>query len=296
MNEIASGFPLSPGDEVLLNDHEYGAVRRIWARRCEACRATAQIAALPPVIESAEHVIDAIFARVTPRTRLIVVSHITSPTAMTLPIAAIVRRAAGLGIPVCVDGPHAVAQLPLDLSRLQCDFFTASCHKWLSAPFGSGFLYVDPKWHAGLRPTRLSWGRIPPAEITCWSDEFIWSGTRDPSAYLAVPAAIEFLEQIGSEAFRRRTQALAAYARQTLGRFGGGPPLVRDDAGWYASMAHVPLPDGDARGLQAQLWQQYGIEVPVIDFRQRRFIRVSCHLYNRRSDIDRLAEALSILL
>ena len=146
-------------------------------------------------IEAADQVVEAIFAAATERTRLLVVSHITSPTAITLPVEPIVAEAKRRGMLVCVDGPHAVAQLPLDLERLACDFYCASCHKWLSAPFGSGFLYVAPQHHALIRTPILSWGRLPPTRLDAWSDEFIWSGTRDPSPYLAIPAAIERYEQ-----------------------------------------------------------------------------------------------------
>jgi isopenicillin-N epimerase len=195
-----------------------------------------------------------------------------------------------------VDGPHAPAQVPLEIDRLGCDFYCASCHKWLSAPFGSGFLYVAPEHQAAVQPLVLSWGRLAPQQVDCWSDEFVWSGTQDPSAFLAVPAAIAFLQSIGVERFRRETHELARYARQRLLELAAGEPLVPDSAGWYGSMAHVPLPDGDAAALQDRLWSDYAIEVPIIRWQERRWIRVSCHLYNVRDDIDRLVVALDRLL
>lgn len=292
MNVIAACFPLAAGEEVLLNDHEYGAVQRIWGRRCEISAAQLRIANLPGSIQSDDEIIDCLWQHVTAETRLIVVSHITSVSAITMPVAAICRKARGQNIAVCIDGPHALAQLPLDLGTLDCDFYTASCHKWLSAPFGSGFLYVAPHWQAMIQPTRLSWGRLPPTDRPQWSDEFIWNGTRDPSAYLTVPVAIKFLETVGWQSFRARAHWLAQYARHQLVELTGLEPWVPDDPHWYTAMAHVPLPPGDARQLQNWLWQQHSIEVPVIDFAGRRFLRVSCHLYNRRSDIDRLVQAL----
>lgn len=297
MNVVAYSLPLRPGDEVLLTDHEYGAVQRIWRQAAErAAGAAVCVAQLPVPIESAEQLVDAIFAAATDRTRLLVVSHITSPTAVTLPVERIVARAKQQGMLVCVDGPHAIAQLPLELESLGCDFYCASCHKWLCAPFGSGFLYVAAQHQAAVRPPLLSWGRLPPEPLRAWSDEFLWSGTRDPSAYLAVPAAIDFLDQVGWDRFRRHTHALAQYARQRLCELTAQTPLVPDSPDWYGSMAHVPLPPGDARELQRQLWTEYGIEVPIIAWNERRWIRVSCHLYNTRQEIDRLVDAVRRLV
>lgn len=297
MNVVASSFRLQPGDEVLLTDHEYGAVLRIWQRACqEAGAARPKIAALPAAFSDPQEVVDAIVASITPRTRLLVVSHITSPTAVILPVAAIIAAARELGVAVCIDGPHALMQTEVDLRALQADFYTASCHKWLSAPLGSGFLYVDKRHQAKIRAPLLSWGRIFPEDRAAWSDEFVWSGTRDSSAYLAVPAAIEFFAPLGPAAFQRQTHDLARYARQQLQQLTGLEPIVADAAAWYGSMAHVPLPPGDRRGLQDALWHEHGIEVPIIDWNGRRFIRVSCHLYNDREQIDTLVKALHALL
>jgi isopenicillin-N epimerase len=303
MNVVADSFPLAAGDEVLLTDHEYGAVKRIWQRACEKAHAGTRIVELPLPFRSAAETVDALFTAATDRTRLIVVSQITSPTAVILPVAEICRRARGRGIAVAIDGPHAVAQIPLAIEQLGCDFYAASCHKWLSAPFGSGFLYVAPQHQARIRPPVLSWGRLPPASAASWSDEFVWSGTRNPAAYLAVPTAIDFLKQIGLEAFRTRTRELAQYARRQVCELTQLEPIVPDDPAWYGSMAHVPLSATTtnetcavANPLQHTIWQRYGIEVPIVDFRGRRYIRVSCHLYNDKSQIDRLVVALKELL
>jgi isopenicillin-N epimerase len=297
MNVVASTFSLQPDDEVLLTDHEYGAVQRIWRRACQMARAADPVfAALPKKIEAADQVVDAIFSAATERTRLIIVSHVTSPTAIILPIRQIGDEARRRGIAVCVDGPHAPAQVLLAQDELPCDFYTASLHKWLSAPLGSGFLYVAPRWQDRVRTPVLSWGRVAPTKPSAWWEEFVWTGTRDSSAYLAVPAAIELLERVGLENFRARTHHLARYARQRLVELIGLEPQIPDSAQWYGSMVSVPLPPGDARALQKDLWQDHGIEVPVIDHNGGRSIRVSCHLYNSRSDIDILVTALSSLL
>lgn len=315
MNIVADSFPLTADDEVLLTDHEYGAVQRIWQRACAKVGAIATTVELPLPFRSAEETCAAIFAAASDRTRLIVISHITSPTAVILPVRDVCRQARQRGIAVCIDGPHAVAQVPLSISELDCDFYAASCHKWLSAPFGSGFLWVAPRWQARVRPAALSWGRLPPASIESWSDEFLWSGTRDPSAALSIPAAIEFLEGVGLEAFRSRTHWLAQYARRNLVELTQRDPLVPDDPEWYGSMAHVPLPLAKGNGtrsvsatsksdqscpvsnpLQHTIWRMLGIEVPVVEFRGRRYIRASCHLYNDTEQLDRLTTGLAKLL
>jgi isopenicillin-N epimerase len=281
----------------VLTDHEYGAVQRIWQRACQRAGAAVPItAALPVPIDSAHDVVEAILAKVTARTRLIVVSHITSPTAIILPVSDICQAAHQRNVAVCVDGPHAVAQLPLDLDRLQCDYYTASCHKWLCAPFGSGFLYVHPRHQASIQSPIVSWGRLLPATPTRWTDEFIWTGTRNPAAMLAIPAAVDFMQAVGLPAFRTATHQLARYARHQLARLTDLEPLVPDSPQWYASMAQVPLPPGDAVDLQRKLWEQYRIEVPIVSWRERRFARVSCHLYTEQAHIDRLVDALRTLL
>jgi isopenicillin-N epimerase len=303
MNIVADSFRLNAGDEVLLTDHEYGAVHRIWERACQRAGAQVRVVELPTPFQSTTDTADAVLAAATERTRLIAISHITSATATVLPVREVCQQARARGITVAIDGPHAVAQAPLAIDELGCDFYAASCHKWLSGPFGSGFLYVAPRHQASVRPPVLSWGRLPPGRIDSWSDEFLWSGTRNPVAYLAVPAAIEFLESVGLESFRARSHWLARYARHKIGELSGLAPLMPDSTEWYGSMAHVPLAltaSDDkcavSNPLQHAIWERYGIEAPIVDFRGIRYVRVSCHLYNDTQHIDRLAAALKELV
>jgi isopenicillin-N epimerase len=281
---------------VLLSDHEYGAVVRIWNRACQKAGAAVKTARLPLPLTTAADTVASVMDATNERTRLIVVSHITSPTAVILPVREICQAARQRGIAVAIDGPHALAQTDVAIEALGCDFYTASCHKWLSAPFGSGFLHVAPRHQQHIRPPTLSWGRLPPHSIGSWADEFLWSGTRDYSAYLSIPAAIEFIEGIGLENFRLRTHALARYARQRIVELTGLEPIVPDSRDWYGCMAHVPLPAGDRQSLQDALWRQHGIEVPIVDWNGGRFARVSCHLYNNAEQIDALVTALRALL
>ncbi len=304
MNIIADSLPLQAGDEVLFTDQEYGAVMRIWRRACERAQAKIVVRSLPRPITSSDEQVVALMDGVTERTKLIVVSHITSPTAVIVPIEAICREAAKRGVLVCVDGPHAIAMVPMNLRRLECGFYTASCHKWLSAPFGSGFLYVAKRHQQRLVPPVMSWGGSLGGRPAHWQDEFRWLGTRDPAALLSIPSAIEFLDSVGWDTFRQQTHELTRYARQRIIEITQLEPAIPDSSEWYGSMISLPLPpsadpppkSGHRDRSQDALWERFGVEIPIIHWRGERLIRVSCHLYNTREHIDRLCQALRQLL
>ena len=304
MNAVADSLPLSPGDEVLLNDHEYGAVRRIWQRACDRQQARVTCATIPVPLSSVDDILEPIFAAVTPKTKLIVISHVTSPTAIVFPVEQICARARQLGIPVCIDGPHAIAMREVSLKSIQPTFYCASLHKWLSAPLGTGFLYVDRRWQSKLTPPVLSWGKSLAGRPARWQDEWNWLGTRDPAAFLAVPAAMDFLSSVGWQVFRDYGHQLAQQARQRIESLCSTKSLVPDDAAWYGTMITVPLPEGPSLRSSPnswdpwtqQLWERHHIEIPVVDWHGRRHIRVSCHLYTTQSDIDCLLTALEDLM
>jgi isopenicillin-N epimerase len=296
MNAVAASVRLKPGDEVLLNDHEYGAVVRIWENTCRSSGARCVVQKLAVPFASPEELVDSLMAGMTARTKLLVTSHFTSPTATKFPVADICRRAHERGVPVCIDGPHAVAMVPLEIDRLDCDFYTASCHKWLCAPFGAGFLYVHPRMQTDVRPAVISWGRLLDERPPIWRDEFHWVGTRDISSWLSIPASIDFMQRIGLEAFRDRTHRLAQYARGRLEDVTGLSALVPDSADWYGSMISMPIEVDDAIALQKALWRLHQIEVPVMQWSGRRLLRISCHAYTQSSDIDRLVDCLPPLL
>jgi len=346
MNVVAESLPLGPGDEVLLNDHEYGAVFRIWRRVCERVGAKIVSATLGHHAESAKRaespsitsprpsgeregqsdkprrftsattdIIEPILAAITSRTKLIVVSHVTSPTGIVFPVAEICRAARERGVPVCIDGPHAIAMCEVNLRKIDCDYYCASLHKWLGAPFGSGFLYVRRKWQSKLKPHLVSWGRSLGGRPARWQDDLNWLGTRDPAPFLAVPAAIEFLERTGLETFRQQTHTLARYARQRVEQALDQIATFPDSLDWYGSMIAVPLTDEGDKGpgggvlkkeeerkkrlppnalhpLQQWLWDRHQIETLVTECHGQRYLRISCHLYNTTDEINALAAAL----
>lgn len=315
MNAAAVSLSVSAGDEIIVGDHEYGAVARLWRQVSQRAGAIVHTPTIPAPIDSTDALIDALLQPLNSRTRVLVVSHVTSATAVVFPLDQMVaearRRHAQFGggpLWIVVDGPHALLQVPLQIDRLDVDCYTASCHKWLSAPIGSGFLYAHPRVQSRIRPALTSWGTMPADEQENFQGEFHWPGTRDPSAWLAVPAAIELFASIGLERFRNQTHELARYARAQLIDRLGAEPLVPDSPDWYASMVALALPEpaGAALGTQAakrralgwqqQLWERAGIEVPLNVWGGRTVLRVSCHLYNRADQIDRLVDTLAEVL
>jgi len=300
MNVVAANVQMRPGDEVLATNHEYGAVLRIWREACKAAGADLVVRRLPERLAGDEEIVETFLAGITKRTRLVVVSHVTSPTAVILPVRAICEGARKRGVAVCVDGPHAPAMVDVNIAALGCDYYCASLHKWLSAPFGSGFLYVAKRHRQGLRPVLTSWGGSLSGRAASWKDEFHWSGTMDPAPYLAAPEAIRFLEEVGVVRFRERTHALARSVRERVIALTGIEPFTADTHRRYGSMVALPLPPiegfegghGRADPLQARLWREHQIEVPVMSWGGHRLLRVSCHLYNTEEDFERLMAGL----
>jgi isopenicillin-N epimerase len=221
-------------------------------------------------------------------------SHITSATAVILPIAPLIRRAREAGIWTVVDGAHGPGQVALDLHALGVDFYGANCHKWMSSPRGAGFLYARRDVQHLLEPLVISWGWRPtdpgPSRFV---DEQERQGTRDPAAYLSVPAAIEYQAARDWPQVRQECHALVRFARDAIGELTGLPHLCADSPDWYAQMATVPLPSGDHVALKARLYDRYGVEVPTWLWDGRPHLRVSVQGYNTLADVERLVHALA---
>ncbi len=297
VNIVARSLALGPGDEVLGTDHEYGAVERTWRFVCGQRGASYHSAPIPLPVSDPDELLEGLWAAVTPRTRVIVVSHISSPTAITFPVAAICRRAREAGILTLVDGAHAPGHIALDLQAIGADFYTGNCHKWLCAPKGAGFLYAAPAAQALLSPLIVSWGyeaEIPGPSL--FVDHFGWTGTADPAAYLTVPAAIAFQQQNGWPAVREACHSLLAEARLRVAALSGQAQICPDGPEWWSQMAAVPLPPCDPLALKARLWDEYQVEVPIVVWNGRPMVRISIQAYNSPADIDRLLEALTALL
>lgn len=298
VNIVAHSLPLRTGDEVVVTDHEYGAVDRTWRFVCAESGATLVRAAIAVPVRTAGEIVESVWSAVTPRTRAICLSHLTSPTALILPVGEIVRRARGAGIISIVDGAHAPGQIPLDLRALGADFYAANCNKWLCAPKGSGFLYARRERQAQLRPLVVSWGTESSETVTpsAFINELEYQGTRDPATFLAVPAAIAFQQAHDWHAVCAAAHALAARARESVTALTGLSPLSPDDAAWFAQMVSVPLPVADPPAVQRRLRAEFGIEVVVTRWHEATLLRVSVQAYNTAEDIGRLLTAVEAVL
>jgi isopenicillin-N epimerase len=293
INIVARSLDLQPGDEVLGSDHEYGAVERTWRFVCGQRGASYRSTPIHLPVSSPEAVVEQLWAGVTPRTKVIVLSHITSPTALTFPVAAVCARAREEGILTVIDGAHVPGQIDLDVQAIGADFYTGNCHKWLCAPKGAGFLYARPERQAMLHPLIVSWGweSLTPGDSP-FVDYFEWAGTADPAAYLTVPAAIAFQQEHNWQAVRAACHQLVSEARRAIGALSDQPQICPEGTAWYTQMATIPLPPCDVIQLKRRLWEEYRVEVPLIDWGGRQFVRVSIQAYNKPADVERLVEAL----
>ncbi len=250
-------------------------------------------------------VVESIEAAITPKTRMIVISHVTSATACILPVKAVCQMAGRYKIPVCVDGPHAVAMLDLNLNALGCDYYCASCHKWLCARFGSGFLWVHPRHQSSIRCPIISWGGSIAGRAATWKDRTNWLGTRDPAPLLAIADAIEFFSAERLEAYRSHSHSLLTYARDQLLQIAGTGSFCTPAESDFVSMVGIELPQsngwkpgyhGHPDAMQLALRDQHRIELPVASWNNRRFMRISAHLYTTAADIEKMLAAVRELV
>jgi isopenicillin-N epimerase len=305
VNVVARSLPLEPGDEVVGTDLEYGACERTWEWFCAKRGASYVKAHITLPVTSPNEVVEAIFAAVTPRTRAIFLSHITSGTALRLPIEAVAQRAREVGILTIVDGAHAVGQIPVDLETIGVDAYASNFHKWLCAPKGSGFLYARPEHHAWLESPIVSWGWVESNERYRPDSQFVsrnqMQGTRDIAAFLSVPAAIAYQEARDWETVRERCHDLAVEARERIAAFSGLPQIAPeaspDGYRWFHQMAAIPLPVSvDGIELKRRLYDDFRVEVPITSYDGKPAIRVSFQGYNTRDDLEALIAALEQLL
>jgi isopenicillin-N epimerase len=297
VNFVAHSLNLQPGDEVLASNQEYGAVEATWEFVCQKRGARYVTQPIPLPVGDPDEVVEQFWAGVTERTRVISISHITSPTALIWPVAEICQRARAAGIITVVDGAHAVGQIDLNLEALGADYYTGNCHKWLSGPKGSAFLYAHPDRQALLEPLVVNWGwKNRSAQSSPLIDYFTWLGTDDPASYLAVPAAIDY--QLGHSwpQVRLACHELARQARHEIQALSGLPPICPDSEAWWMQMFTAPLPPHTPENASQRLWEEFQVEVPISRREQGVFIRVSVQAYNTPQHVERLLEGLRTLL
>ena len=299
VNIIARSLKLEPGDEILTTDHEYGACDYTWEFICGEKGSTYIHQPIPLPLGTQEEIVELFWQGVTPRTKVVYLSHITSSTALRMPVEAICRRAREAGILSVVDAAHSPGQIPLDLESLGADVVFGNCHKWMLAPKGSAFLYVRRDVQRWLEPLVVSWGTHPTPEIETGS-RFVnllqWTGTRDPAAALAVPSAIQFMADHHWDEVRRDCHHLLCQAIERICELTRMPPLYPLGSDFYSQMGIAPLPPSDLARLKSGLYDEHRIEVPLIQWKDRQFIRISIQGYNSQEDVDALIDALTVLL
>lgn len=308
VNSVLRSLRFAPGDELLTTTHEYNASRNVLEYAAARDGANVVAVDIPFAGITPAAILDRIVGAVTPRTRFALIDHITSQTALVFPIAEIVRELGSRGIDTLVDGAHGPGMLPLDLDALGCAYYTGNCHKWICAPKGAALLYVRVDRRAAIRPAAISHGaNSTRTDRSRYHLEFDWTGTFDPTPWLTVPFAIEYMGGLlpgGWPALQQRNHALALEAREILCSFLEIDPPVPDEM--IGTMAAVPLPDGDANAapslygdpLQDALLDRFGVEVPIIPWPSvpHRLVRVSAQIYNERADYETLVRAMETLL
>jgi isopenicillin-N epimerase len=299
VNVVAQSLALAPGDTVLTTDLEYGACDAAWQRVCARHGAHYRRVTIPLPFEP-ESFVDRIMSAVTGSTRLIFASHITSTTALTLPVAALCAAARARGILTLIDGAHAPGHIPLSIDTIGADFYVGNCHKWLCAPKGSGFLHAARHQQAQLHASTISWGYAEDAGghsgfdaylgTTAFERRMQWQGTRDLSAWLAVPAAINFLAKHGWNAVRQRCHAMAIEALAEVTRYHGLTPIAHDSD--WSQMVAIPVPSHDPEQLRQYLFDRCRIEIPVTSHAGAVFVRLSVQGYNTGDDVTKLVHTL----
>jgi isopenicillin-N epimerase len=294
VNAVLGSIPLAHGDEILITDQTYGAVRNTVNQAC--ARSGAQVVTVDlPFPDPTDASIMAAFASgLSERTKLVIIDHVTSPTALILPVAEMATEARKTDAFILIDGAHAPGMAPLDLGAIDCDFYVGNCHKWLCAPKGAAFLWTTRTYLDEMHPTTISHGHRQG-----YLAEFDWTGTRDASAQFVIPDALAFLDRLGAADIIAHNHELATSAASMLAETWG--TRVGASERHTGSMAMIELPingmatkDGGLE-IRAALLERHKVQVPVMAVAGRYWTRISAHIYNEIGDYERLARAVSTM-
>jgi len=292
INTIAKNI-LSHGDEILTTDLEYGAMDYTWKYHCDQVGATyiRQHISLP--LTSKTQFIEEFWSGFTQKTRIVFISQMTSSTGLIFPVEEICAEAKRRGLITIVDGAHIPGHIPLNISSLQADFYTGACHKWMMAPKGCSFLYASKEFQDTLDPLIISWGyKTYNSHSTQFQDYHQYNGTLDFSAYLTIPAALEFRtqHQWDKQIEKCRTSVLKKGAE--LSEFLGTLPLAPLRSEFYGQLYSSEIETLYPEELQRILFTNYGIEIPVMQHGDKCYLRFSFQPFNREEEIDELISAL----
>ncbi|MCX7009330.1 MAG: aminotransferase class V-fold PLP-dependent enzyme, partial [Kiritimatiellaeota bacterium] len=293
VNAVVRSLDFKPGDEILTTNHDYNACRCALADVAQRRGARLVVARVPFPLSGDDDVIAAVMAAVTPRTRLAMIDHVTSPTALVFPVERLVRELEARGVDVLVDGAHAPGMLPVNLDQLQPAYYTGNCHKWLCSPKGAGFLYVRPDRQERIQPAVISHGyNTPRPGRNALHTRFDWVGTLDPTPWLCVGAAIDWCDALmpgGLGELMRHNRELACAARRLCCTVLNVSQPCPD--GMLGAMATfelparfqgLPTPPGANDPLQTRLLERHAVEVPVVNWGEpsRRYVRISAQAHN----------------
>lgn len=294
-NAVLQSLELQPGDELLTTTHVYNAIRQAMILTARRRGATYREIDIPLPVASAEQIAGVVLEAISARTRLLVIDHVTSPTALIFPVRNIADACANRGVDLLVDGAHAPGMLPLEAPKVGAAYYTGNLHKWPCAPKGSAFLWVHPNRQANVHPVAVShfYGQG-------FAREFGWQGTRDVTSWLAVPRALEFMADLGWDRVRNYNHALAVWAQRMLCERWGVESASPLDGRMIGSMATVPLPAPldrlsveESLHLQQTLYLEHCVEAPIVPWGGRTFVRPCCQVYNTPEEYERLADAIA---
>jgi isopenicillin-N epimerase len=298
INVIVHSLKLNPGDEILTTNHEYGAMDRTWKYYARQQSFVYKPLNLSQPIRSKEEIVAQFKQAITPKTRVLYLSHITSPTAVIFPVEEICRLAKQYDLITIIDGAHAPGQIDLNLDQLGADFYTGNLHKWLCAPKGSAFLYAAPHMHHLIEPLVISWGwEAENPGPSRFNDYMEWIGTRDLSPFLAVPRAIEFLNKMNWPSVREKAHEFTRSCKAEINRVFPCEEIIAIDDHLWGQMASVQLPEQkNLEAVKTRIYDEFQVEVPLVQWNSRHLIRFSFQIYNDEADIEKLLHALKMCI
>jgi len=295
ISNIIYSLNLERGDQILMSDHEYGAVVRAWKKWSGkvGVEVIEQPISLP--VSTKEKLIEDISKGITKRTKIIFISHISSATALEFPVKEICDLAKNKGIITIVDGAHAPGQVNVDLNHIGCDFFVGACHKWLCAPKGTSFLFAKKSHQAWLNPLVFSWGKYgDDPSSSNFLQEFQYQGTRDMSSFLTLPKVVDFFNNVIKGRRTACSHIIKKVGLELVELLNTDP--IYSSPKWINQMVSHPLPVSIPKNIKEILWKDFKIEIPIFNWKDQRYIRVSCNIYNTYDDMDYLLNALRTLV
>lgn len=293
LNTVIKNLNLNAGDEILTTDQEYGAMDRTWNYYCEKAGAKYIHQKINLPLTSTEAFLSEFWSGLTPKTKIIFISQITSPTALIFPVKEICDKAKQLGIMTIVDGAHVPSHIPLDIKDLDPDVYTGACHKWMLTPKGNSFLYVKKSYQSIMDPLIISWGFDAefPSEST-FQDYHQFNGTRDFSAYLTTPAALKFLEDNNWEERKLACRNLLFHYYPIVANELESYVLCPINDTFLGQICSIPIRTNNPLELKKALYEKYKIEIPIVTFSGDIYLRISFQAYNGADEIETLINAI----